>query len=295
MEVFWISISFAVMIGIYKIFLIKKGAPDPTLKQIADTIDEFLDGKGGPYDWHDFVTHHSYKDPKLEGIRKECAGIGRKFPPDDKKAWCSELGKIELLKISERISEELKKTADVRRKTMAEAKAKQPAGTKLPTMGKGPMSRGPMGKGTVGRGPMGKTQMVSPPVPAPMPVVPVLNIPTLNVPAPVAPVLNTIPAGSPPVLTPPPVETLIRLVPANMGNAPALNMPAGGVPPPPVMNLPVANQPSVNAPVLNIPTLNTPVSTPTPITAPVQNGPVTIQPLINVPVVTPPVINPPPA
>ncbi|OGV68263.1 MAG: hypothetical protein A2283_11790 [Lentisphaerae bacterium RIFOXYA12_FULL_48_11] len=309
MLVFWVAISFAVGIGIYTYLTAKKHLVDPTLKQMSDTIDEFLDGKGGPYDWHDFVTHHSYKDPYLESIRKECASIARKYPSEEKKDWCNEHGKNELLKISERIRDEFKKTVEARKKAYAESKSKLPQGNKQPVQNKGtpgkspfgvkgPFGKGPMGKGLMGKGLSGKgpktavTQMLNAPLintAAPLPhvapvIVPVVNAPIVNIPQPNAPAQN-MPAGTAPVLNPTPAQNIPSPAPASVNPPPALNSAAGI--PPPVLNLPNVNPPAGNAPVSGTaPSLNT-----APVAQPSVNipAPVTTPTAVNSPAAKPPV------
>ncbi len=283
--VFWVAILFTVGMGVFTFFSNQKRIIDPTLKQIADTIDEFLDGKGGPYDWHDFVTHHSYKDPYLESIRKECAAIARKYPPEEKKNWCSEQGKNELLRISERIRDEFKKTVEARKKAYADAKAKQPQATRQPAVGKGtlpgkgPFGKGPIGKGLLGKGTSGKgpktavTQMLNAPmintaapVPNASPVVPVVKAPVVNIPQPGIPAPAVTPGTAVPVLNPVPVQN----VPVPVNTAPP---PIATGTPPPVLNLPKVGPPAIGAPAtipVAPPSVNIPAPVPMP---PVANSP----------------------
>jgi len=299
MLVFWIAISFAVIIGLYKLYVIKKGAPDPTPKQIADTIDEFLDGKGGPYDWHDFVTHHSYKNPKLEDIRKECVEIGKKFPTDDKKSWCSEQGKNELLRISERIRDEIKKTIEARKKASGDAKTvsgKTPLG-KSP-MGKTVAGKSPLGKGPFLKHPMGKSPTVNlkpqvnapaagssiPAAPAPVPAEPNMPLagcpPTQYLPpAGTTPLVNTSSTPSP---TPPGQASPLTPPAVNPTAAPTFNTPQGMKAPTPSPGLPQSVAPVINAqstplpapsskPAGELPKLNpTAVLPPIPVAAPIN-------------------------
>ena len=240
MIIFWIGICTAVIIGIFTLTRAKKSAADPTLKQIANTIEEFLNGTGGIYDWHDFVTHHSYKDPNLEKIRTDCADIAKKFPPEpgNEKSWCSELGKNELLRISEQVSEEANKAIEARKKAAAEARAKQPAAGKspmgkAPMMGKGPAGRSPMGRGPMGRGPINKGPAIKPTeinpqaTSAPQPAAPAISPAITNQPAASVPTAVNPPAVQIPM--PVPVPNAPQTSPSNhqpAANTPPINPPA---------------------------------------------------------------------
>jgi len=107
MKIFIAGIVTCIVIGIVTYMRAAKSVVEPTLKQIADIIDNFLNGTSGPYEWQDFVTY-PFKTPELERIRKECSDIKAKYPPDNTKDWCNELGKNALCMISERIKDEIK-------------------------------------------------------------------------------------------------------------------------------------------------------------------------------------------
>ena len=59
---------------------------------VAEIIDTFLKGGGRPYDWDDFISV-TIKEPRLDAIRRRCAGLPEEFPSIDGKAYCSEEGK----------------------------------------------------------------------------------------------------------------------------------------------------------------------------------------------------------
>lgn len=66
-----------------------------TNEEVADIIQAFLDGKGGPYDWDDFCTHF-IPDPELDEIRLRCLGLNHEFPPGEAGGYCGPDG-IEVL------------------------------------------------------------------------------------------------------------------------------------------------------------------------------------------------------
>jgi len=110
MKIFILGIVTCVVIGVITYMRAAKTVVEPTMKQIADIIDNFLNGTSGPYEWQDFVTY-PFKPPQLEKVRKECADIKTKYPPENSKEWCNELGRNALCMISERIRSETKKPA----------------------------------------------------------------------------------------------------------------------------------------------------------------------------------------
>ena len=59
--------------------------------EVADAIQDFLDGKGGAYDWDDFISI-PISDQQLDEIRKICAGLPKTFPPGIAQAYCGAEG-----------------------------------------------------------------------------------------------------------------------------------------------------------------------------------------------------------
>ena len=99
---YWlVGIATAVLLGVY----IKRrvdAVPDPSRAEIAKTITDFIEGRGGEYDWDDFTTY-PLKDPDLEKIRKECYEVCVRFPRRTKTEWCSDEGRDELQRIRDRV------------------------------------------------------------------------------------------------------------------------------------------------------------------------------------------------
>ena len=97
-----IKMSWLLIIGIPAIavllFVFKKrvdATPDPSREEISKTIADFLEGRGGPYDWDHFISI-PLKNPELEKIRKECFDIRIAYPGKKKTEWCSDEGVTEL-------------------------------------------------------------------------------------------------------------------------------------------------------------------------------------------------------
>ena len=100
-----VAIAVAILLGAY----IKRrvdAVPDPSREDIAKTITEFIEGTGGEYDWDNFTTY-PLKDPNLEKIRRDCDEVCVRFPPRTKTEWCSDAGRDELLRIRDRLLQQV--------------------------------------------------------------------------------------------------------------------------------------------------------------------------------------------
>jgi hypothetical protein len=64
--------------------------------EIADIIEGFLLKKDATWDWDDFISIR-LSNPKVEHIRKICAGLPEQFPPNAAGQYCNEDG-IEFLR-----------------------------------------------------------------------------------------------------------------------------------------------------------------------------------------------------
>ena len=60
---------------------------DLTSEQVAMTIESFLDGLGGPWDWDDFISFR-IADPRLDEIRERCNGLSEEFPTTERGHYC---------------------------------------------------------------------------------------------------------------------------------------------------------------------------------------------------------------
>ena len=66
-----------------------------TRNEVAEFIENFLDGKGGPYDWDDFISI-PISDPTLDQIRQRCARLDKEHPSAIKGNFCNEQGMVVL-------------------------------------------------------------------------------------------------------------------------------------------------------------------------------------------------------
>ena len=62
-----------------------------TRKQVLEILKNFIDGRGGEWDWDDFISI-PLEDSYLEAIRLRCAGLPEEFPPGSEKGYCSSEG-----------------------------------------------------------------------------------------------------------------------------------------------------------------------------------------------------------
>jgi hypothetical protein len=60
-------------------------------EEVARTIEDFVNSRGGPWDWDDFISV-PIVDPRLESIRARCAHLDEEFPPSRPGEYCGEGG-----------------------------------------------------------------------------------------------------------------------------------------------------------------------------------------------------------
>jgi hypothetical protein len=75
-------------------------------KEVATYIDDFINNRGGRWDWDDF-TSVRIADPMLDEIRIRCIATHDDFPPDRRGVWCSPAGFAELQRILDALEEPL--------------------------------------------------------------------------------------------------------------------------------------------------------------------------------------------
>jgi hypothetical protein len=62
-----------------------------TTYEVAQVIEDFLNGTGGPYDWAEFCDVPIIEED-LEEIRVRCATLDLEFPPERPGYYCSSAG-----------------------------------------------------------------------------------------------------------------------------------------------------------------------------------------------------------
>ncbi len=73
--------------------------PKPTYEEqrayVIKSIRDFLEGKGGKWDWDDFISIAA-GCPGLEAVQKFCLTISDEYPPTKAGGWCNAEGIREL-------------------------------------------------------------------------------------------------------------------------------------------------------------------------------------------------------
>lgn len=62
-------------------------------QEVAQILEDFLEGKGSRWAWDDFTLGMSFEDKNLEEIRSRCVGLSQEFPPDNPNEFCNEQGR----------------------------------------------------------------------------------------------------------------------------------------------------------------------------------------------------------
>jgi hypothetical protein len=65
---------------------------DLTKEEVANEIESFLGGKGGPFDWDDFCGF-TLTDAELDRIRARSARLDQEFPPASSGEYCNDEGR----------------------------------------------------------------------------------------------------------------------------------------------------------------------------------------------------------
>ena len=60
--------------------------------EVAQILENFLEGQGGPWDWDDYSLGTSFENKHLEDIRIRCIGLSNEFPPSNPNEYCNEQG-----------------------------------------------------------------------------------------------------------------------------------------------------------------------------------------------------------
>ena len=60
--------------------------------EVADIIDQFVNGTGGPLDWDAYTMGMKFEDPFLRSIQDRCRALWIEFPPTEKGHYTSAEG-----------------------------------------------------------------------------------------------------------------------------------------------------------------------------------------------------------
>jgi hypothetical protein len=61
--------------------------------EVAQTLEDFLHGTGGPRDWDHFISHEKVADERLKHIQWHVNLLSEEFPPKKPGEYCNEQGR----------------------------------------------------------------------------------------------------------------------------------------------------------------------------------------------------------
>jgi hypothetical protein len=64
-----------------------------TREEVAQILQEFLDGTDKDLSWDDFTLGMSFKDEELKKIQNRCTMLGQEFPAEKPSEYCNEQGR----------------------------------------------------------------------------------------------------------------------------------------------------------------------------------------------------------
>lgn len=97
LRTWWSSLESLLLRGLWRVSQVLK-RPDMSRDEVAQCIQDFLDGTGGPGDWDDF-TSFQIRDPELESVRKQCIDVYTSFPAAKGEGYCNAEGRAELRRL----------------------------------------------------------------------------------------------------------------------------------------------------------------------------------------------------
>jgi hypothetical protein len=68
--------------------------PDRTMRyrEVADTLEAFVEGRGGPWDWDNYMSDTFFDDPYLKDIQQRMIRLSEEFPAKRGMGFCSAEG-----------------------------------------------------------------------------------------------------------------------------------------------------------------------------------------------------------
>jgi len=68
--------------------------PDPTMtyQEVADTLEAFIEGRSGQWDWDNYMSATFFTDPYLKEIQARMVHLSEEFPADKGKGFCNAEG-----------------------------------------------------------------------------------------------------------------------------------------------------------------------------------------------------------
>lgn len=65
--------------------------------EVAQVLENFVEDRGGPWDWDSYITGMRFKDPYLRSVQVRMSGLPNEFPPRVKGHYCGPEG-VELIR-----------------------------------------------------------------------------------------------------------------------------------------------------------------------------------------------------
>mgnify|MGYP003388081139 CR=1 FL=1 len=97
LRTWWSSLETQLLLCLWRVSQVMK-RPEMSRDEVAQCIQDFLDGTGGPGDWDDF-TSSQIRDPELESVRKQCFDVYTRFPAAKGEGYCNAEGLAELRRL----------------------------------------------------------------------------------------------------------------------------------------------------------------------------------------------------
>lgn len=60
--------------------------------EVADTLEAFLDGTGGQWDWDNYISATFFDDPYLQEVQRRMIYLSDEFPAQKGQGYCSPEG-----------------------------------------------------------------------------------------------------------------------------------------------------------------------------------------------------------
>jgi len=61
--------------------------------EVAEILENFLEGAGGRWDWDDFISVADVADERLKRIQQHVNLLSEEFPPEKPGEYCNEQGR----------------------------------------------------------------------------------------------------------------------------------------------------------------------------------------------------------
>lgn len=68
-----------------------------TYSDVATILENFIEGRGGKWDWDDYLSATKFDDPYLQQLQMRMALLDAEFPAEEKGHYCGPAG-IEVIR-----------------------------------------------------------------------------------------------------------------------------------------------------------------------------------------------------